>query len=295
MTKKTSRRGLLAGVAGTATTALAGCASITPLVGQRLTDDFTIDVDGNEHLSVTGDIGAITVRGADREDIAVEVVKQSSSVRTDLEDLTVQTERDGSTLAIRTEYEGNIGWMESQPSADLDIWIPRGISVDRIEASVGRIDIRDVTGEVDVESTTGRITVEHVDGSVAARSTTGRIELSDVSGHVSAVATTGRIRISNVESTGDVSTSTGRIDVEIPAIEGDTRIQSQTGRITAAISPDMDADIRASSNTGRVSHDALPLTDVTSGRQSVSGQLGEGGPTITFQTSTGRITLDALA
>lgn len=294
MKQRTSRRGLIAGAAGAMTTALAGCASMTPFVGQRLTDTMTEDAGSVESISVIGNVGAINIAGSERDDIRIDVVKQSSSVRADLEALTVETARENGQLDIWTEYHRDLGWMESEPSADLTIRIPDDIAVNRIESTVGGVEIQQVPGDMSVETTTGRITINDVDGSVSTRSTTGRIEISGVTGRVSANATTGRVTVHDIGIAGDLTTTTGRISVDIPAIKSDTDIRTQTGRITAAIAPTIDAEISAASTTGRISHDNLPLTDVSTGPQSLRGTLGDGGPRINLQSSTGRITLRPL-
>ena len=289
-----TRRRLLVGGASGIVTTLAGCTSMTPFVGQRLTSDFTVTPNEAETLSVHGDVGSITLRGEDRADVAVDVVKQSSSLETDLEELDVDaTIRDG-TLEISAEYMAELGWMESTPTADLDISIPETLAVERVESSVGQITIEHVRGEMDVVTSTGTIDVRNIEGDVSARSTTGRIAIESVAGAVSANATTGRVEIRDVGETGDVRTSTGRVDVEIQAIRGETRISTQTGRIEAAVAEDIDASIWARTSTGRISHDDIELHDVTSGSNDLRGDLGDGGPSLEFETSTGRITLTSL-
>lgn len=289
----TRRRLLVGGTSGIVAT-LAGCTSMTPFVGQRLTSEFTVTPDDAESFAVYGDVGSITIRGEDRTDVAVDAVKQSSSLETDLEELDVTAVLEDGVLEIHAEYQEELGWMESPPTVDLDIAIPTSLPVGRVDSSVGGIDIRNVQGEMDVISTTGRIEITDITGSVSARSTTGRIDIHSVTGAVNATATTGRIAISDVGETGAVSTSTGRVDVEIPAIAGDTRITTQTGRISAAISVDIDADIWASTSTGRITYEDLPLQDVQDGSNDLRAQLGAGGTSLEFETSTGRITLSPL-
>ena len=289
-----SRRQLLAGGAGSALALSAGCTGLTPFVGQRLMTTLSLSADEIDRLGIVGRIGSITVTGEDREDIDVEVVKQASSLRTNLDDLSVETTVTDGRLEIRGEFDGETGWMEGEPSLDLDIRIPSTIAVERVQNVVGQATVRNVVGDMSIESSTGAIDITDVEGSVDAKSTTGSISISEVSGTVTAQATTGRIEVRHLGKTGDMSTTTGRIEVHVPSIEGDTSISSQTGRIDAAISPTLDAEISAASNTGGVTEEGLPLDDVSKGTRSLDGRLGEGGPTLSLNSQTGRISLSSL-
>ena len=294
MQSPTTRRRLLAGGAGATLAALAGCTGMTPLVGQRLATDLSLSPNGADRVAVFGRIGTITIVGEERDDVDVHAVKQSSSLRSDLDDLSIETAVRNGRLEIRGEFDGDTGWFESEPMIDLTVRIPESLAVEHVETAVGGATLENVIGDVRIESTTGSIDVKGVEGSIEAKSSTGRIAIADVTGTASARATTGRIEVTDVGTTGDLSTTTGRIDADIPAIDGDTTVRTQTGRITAAIGPDLDAELSATSSTGQVSEEE-PLVDVTtSDRNSLEGTLGAGGPTLIIESQTGRITLSVL-
>ncbi|SFB84553.1 Putative adhesin [Halobiforma haloterrestris] len=271
-----SRRTLLGGIAVTASAALAGCTGTTPFVGQQLARSDTVPAADVDALRVYGKTGEITVTGGDRDDVAVDIEKQSSSVRTDLENLELRSERTDGTLELRSEWDGTEGWLRSRPSMDLEIDVPRELALEEVSTSVGEVTVRDVAGDLRVDTSTGRIDVANVDGGVGASASTGRVEIRDV------------------ERLDDVSTSTGRIEVDVPAIDGDTSVTASTGRIEAAIDPDLDAELRVETSTGRIEIEGLELQDATRGDDVVTGALGDGGPTLRFETSTGRIELRAL-
>lgn len=294
MTADITRRRLLGGTAAAGLLALSGCTGSTPFVGRRIEETETIAPDGADRLSIRGDTGEVRVTGADRNDVHLDVVKQSSSIRTDLDDLVLETERTDDRLELRSVWEGSDGWFTSRPAMNLDAKIPRGLAIERVETETGEVTLRDVEGDTTARTSTGRVDVRSVSGSVTARTSTGRIEIADVSDAVTASASTGRIDVRNVGRLGDVSTSTGRISAEVPAIDGDTTISASTGRITAAVSPDLDADLVATTNTGRIDVDDLALDDAADGGDRVTGTLGDGGPTLRVETNTGRITIRSL-
>ena len=276
MTTNTTRRRLLGGVAAGATATLAGCSGMTPFVGQQLATSETMTADDVDALRIYGDAGDITVLGGNRDEITVDVEKQSSSIRTDLENLELGTERTDGVLELRSEWDGSEGWLRDRPSMTLEIDAPREVALESIQTSVGRVTVRDVAGDLRIDTSTGRVDVADVDGGVGASTSTGRVEIRDV------------------ERLDDVSTSTGRVEADVPAIDGDTTISTSTGRIEVAIDPDLDAELRVGTSTGRIEVSGLGITDETRGDDVLTGTLGDGGPTLRLETDTGRIDVRAL-
>lgn len=289
-----TRRRLLTGSAGSLTALLAGCTGSTPFVGQRLESHRTLSASDIGQLSVVGEVSSIEIAGEDRDDIAIDIVKKASSLRTPLEKLSVTTSIQDGRLDIQTEFTGETGWFGGPPSVDLDIAIPRSIAVEHVASVIGEATIRHVTGDLSIEATTGGVTVEDHDGSVDVRTTTGRIDVDDVTGTVAAEASTGRVSVTNVGTTGDLGTSTGRIEAEVRAIDGDTAITTGTGRIEVAVSRDLDAELAARTSTGSVSNDGVPLQASVSERTHVQGEIGAGGPKLELEARTGSVTIEPL-
>ncbi|MFC4543010.1 DUF4097 domain-containing protein [Halosolutus amylolyticus] len=294
MTTDITRRRLLGGGAAAGLLALAGCSASTPFVGRRVEDSETIALEGAETLTIESEAGDVTVSGEDRDDVHLDIVKQSSSIRADLDDLTLESERVDDRLEVRSTWDGSAGLFSSRPSMAIDAAVPRTLALDRIETSVGRIDVRDVAGDVTAATDTGRVDVRNLDGTLAARTSTGRVDVAGVNGAVTADTNTGRITIRDVGTIGDVTATTGRIEADVPSIDGDTLISASTGRITAAVSPELDAELEVRTNTGRIDVDELEMDEATVRDDRVTATLGDGGPTLRVETSTGRITLTPL-
>ncbi|MFP8951617.1 DUF4097 family beta strand repeat-containing protein [Natrialbaceae archaeon A-arb3/5] len=276
MSTDTTRRRLLAAAGASGLAALAGCSSMTPFVGRRTTSSETVSTDEADQVAVSGEVGDISIVGADREDIALDIEKQSSSISADLADLELETERTDDRLELRSAWHGRDSWFGNRPTMNMDVELPSELALERIDASIGRIAVRDVVGDLTIDASTGEVDVDGVDGAVGAHTSTGRV------------------RVRDVEALEDVHTSTGEVDVEIPAIDGETAITTSTGRIDAAIGSDVDAELHVQTSTGDVDVDGLELTEVTEGDGLVVGTLGDGGPTLRFEVSTGEITLTTL-
>jgi hypothetical protein len=270
-----SRRRLLAGVGTMLSAAVAGCSGLTPFVGKRLESSERVAVNGASSLAVDVDAGDVTVRSEEREDVAVEVVKQSSSVGVDLSKFEFRVERPEDRVRLRGVWTGEAG-LAGGPSMDLDVRVPAPLAVSTAETSTGDVDVEGVTGDVLARSSTGDVTVRSVTGAVRTETKTGDVVVADV------------------EAFAGASASTGDVEVEVPAVDGDTEVETSTGDVTAAVGSDVDAVVRAETSTGDVDVSGLELLDATVGEKVASGTIGDGGPTRAFETSTGDVTLTAL-
>lgn len=265
-------------MAGTGTAlaaALAGCSGLTPFVGKRLESTERVPVAGASSVEVVVDVGDVTVRSAERSDVRADVVKQSSSVGADLSNLEFRVERPGDRVRLRGVWTGS-GGLSGRPSMDVDVTVPASLSVSRAATETGDVDVEGVAGDVSARSSTGDVTVRSVAGSASAETSTGDVVVADV------------------ESFGGASAGTGDVTVDVPAVDGDTAVETSTGDVAAAIGPAVDAELRASTSTGDVTVTGLDLAGGSVGESSASGTLGDGGPTLAVETSTGDVSLSAL-
>lgn len=276
MQETSSRRRLLAGLSGLGTALIAGCTASTPFVGRRLESSRTIDPVDATAIRFTGELGEVTIQGTDRDDIAMDIVKQSSSITTDLEALSVTSKQENGTLTIETVYDGSSSRLERTPSVNLDVTLPHDLQVEQVTTQVGAIDVQNIQGDTTLETTTGRVTARQVDGFVSAETTTGRTE------------------IRNIQGIGNIRGTTGRHAVDIPAIDGDTSVRTTTGQIAAAISSTLDAELIAAATTGQITIDGLSVDIHEEGDSYVHGILGDGGPTLRLETTTGQISITDL-
>ncbi|GAB7095649.1 hypothetical protein JCM30237_28030 [Halolamina litorea] len=255
---------------------LSGCTGATPFVGKRIEDDRTIAVEDATALAIDARVGDVTVRGETRDDVAVHMVKQSSSVGGDLSKLDLAAERRGDRLTLATRYTGENSLLGGSPTMDLTIRVPDSLRVADIGASVGDVRIEGVTGDLHVDSSVGDVTVEGVDGAVSAQ------------------ASTGDVTVRGASVVGDVRADVGDLDLDVSGIDGDTRVETSTGDIEVAIASGLDAELLAEASVGDVTVEGLTLENSTQTERSASGTLGDGGPTLRVETSTGDVTLTAL-
>ncbi|MFC6976156.1 DUF4097 family beta strand repeat-containing protein [Halomicroarcula sp. GCM10025709] len=280
MPRDVPRRRFLAGTVAAALTAVAGCSGTTPFVGKRTESTETVPVRGATALTVQNQTGDVVVRGADREDIRVHAVKQASSVRTNVADLALETVREDGRIRLSSRWNGDTGPFASRPSMNLDAEVPASLAVETVQTDVGDIEVTDLAGDLQARTDTGDVRIRRVEGTVSAESDTGDVDVRTPAALDGATA-----------DTGDVS-------VDIPAIDGETTVQTDTGDVVARVGPDLDATLVAQSSNGNVELTGVSLSngettgDVTD--EVVRGELGDGGPTLRVASETGDVTVQSL-
>jgi hypothetical protein len=280
MTRTLARRELLTGGAAALLAGLAGCSGMTPFVGKRLEYSRTIDPDGVDSLAVAVDAGDVTLRADERRDVAVKYVKKSSSVQADLSKLHFRTTRSDGTLRLRSEWNGGNSPFGGRPQVDVDAAVPTALSVDRVETKAGDVSISDVDGDVTLRSAAGDVVAKRVTGTVDAETQAGDV------------------RIEDPDAIGDLRTATGDVRADVPAIDGATKVTTETGDVTVYVSSAVDADLVARTETGEVNVDGLSLSNVERTDDfvgsTVRGGLGDGGPRLLLETQTGDVTVRTL-
>jgi DUF4097 and DUF4098 domain-containing protein YvlB len=280
MTRDVPRRRFLAGTAVAALTTVAGCTGSTPFVGKRTESTTTVPVRAATTLSVRNSTGDLTLRGSDRQDVRVHTIKQASSVGTDVTDLSLETSRENGDLRLSARWSGSTGFFASRPSMDIDAELPASLAVGDVATAVGDVTVTDVAGDLTAEADTGDVRAERVGGTVDIESGTGDVA----------------VRAPDV--LGSATTDTGDVSVDVPAIEGKTAISTDTGDVVAYVAPDLDARIVATSSNGDVDLTDISLSNRQTAsepaRESVSGTLGDGGPTLRIESTTGDVIVRPL-
>jgi DUF4097 and DUF4098 domain-containing protein YvlB len=145
--------------------------------------------------------GNLSIKGEDASDIKVTGRKTVRAFnRTDADKASQQTQvhidRDGDTLTIRTSDFG--GPRTIQITTDLDITIPRGISVES-RGRNGDLTIDDIDGPVDISTGRGDLRLNHIAKDVKIESArSGDIHVTDVQGSLDVEGRGGDVQLVNI-------------------------------------------------------------------------------------------------
>jgi DUF4097 and DUF4098 domain-containing protein YvlB len=276
MNEDTTRRRVLGLGATGALAALSGCSGATPFVGKRLEDEQHFDAESVDSVTVNGQNGEIRVRPTDADRVRVETVKQSGSVFTDLDDVRVEMGVENGDLAVETRRTGDGSWLGGVPSVEISVELPSGIGLGELRTENGSVDVRNVAADATLVSENGGIDARGIDGFVSAETENGSVDVHNVSG------------------VGDVRTENGSVDVEVPAIHGETTVESENGSVTASVAPDLNATLVARNDNGDVEVELPNFEAETRSEHLVEGNLGDGGPQLRFVTENGSVELSEL-
>ncbi|WP_438483199.1 DUF4097 family beta strand repeat-containing protein [Oleiharenicola lentus] len=217
----------------------------------------------NYPLNATGAIrldnvnGNIEITTWDKAEVALEAVK-SAKDEEKLKRISVEIDTQPGTLSIKTKYAKPTGlkFNNVEGSVTYKLTVPAGATLEKIDAVNSEVTIAGVKGRVNVDVVNGRINASDLGGTTKLESVNGTINVAFAS-------------LENVQT----------VDLE-----------SVNGRVTVALPKGANASIDAETVNGRVNVDqAIKLSK--SGRRSLRGDLGSGGPKFEIETVNGSISI----
>ena len=245
---------------------LGGC------VGPQTTDYFNGEYEANENtvLKATTLNGQIEITVWDGNTVTFNAVKKSSFGQEELDNIEINVVESENQIEIEAKY---IGQRTTIPSVDMNIKVPRNVTVDSATTSNGAIQISGTKGDIVATSSNGAIIIENVDGYVSATTSNGRIEITGATG------------------IKDLQTSNLGIEVEVFNFQENISITTSNGGITVYINPSLNADIDMTTSNGQISITGVTLTLTISEEKRIAGKLGDGGNRLDIHTSNGNINL----
>lgn len=180
-----------------------------------------LDADGAGSLEIVARAGALVVEGSDTSTtVSVDATACASSEPL-LERIRLDSGRRGDRLWIEADLpESYVGWRGSS-RLDLVVTVPSRLDL-RIGDGSGPIDVRRV-GRLDIEDGSGEIEIADVDGPLHLEDGSGGIDIRGVGGDVVLWDGSGSVRLRDVE--GDVRIpEDGSGEIEIAEVRGGVEI-----------------------------------------------------------------------
>jgi len=193
---------------------------------ERLEEVF--EVGATPDLEIDNFAGAIAIRAGEEDTVRVAATKRASS-RDRLARIMVDMEARSGGVVIRTRKLFNTG----NASVDLEITVPAGSGV-RIDTGAGEVDIRGVTGQIDIHSGAGAVVVRDAQGTVQVDLGAGQILYEGTPrGYCRFQTGVGEIILRLPESPDvriDVGTGLGAVDVDFD-VAGSVTLRDANGVI----------------------------------------------------------------
>ena len=229
-------------------------------------------------------------------------------------EVTIEVTREGDTLRIETKYPKRRtpwGGQDSiNVSVDYELWVPEGASIEvrSISGNVnvapigGRARINSVSGDVeilgaagaDVDLVSGDLRVENIAGDAYVKAVSGDIRLSGIKGSVGAESVSGDIELKGVSEAASV---TGKIVSGSMTYEGMIKLggryelEAHSGTVRMTIPASSSFDLEADTFSGVIDSEfEIQVSGKISPRE-VRGTVGKGGATVRLKSFSGDIEL----
>lgn len=254
--------------------------------------------------------GSIQVRGWDRQEVLVEVVKRGRD-QAAVDEITVSaTEKDG-TIRIdvpRPTLVETLNWGTS-PSASLVVTAPVSSTL-LARSGDGSITLKRLAGKIDVRTDDGSIRIAEVKGDLSARTGDGSVRAEQFEGTADIETGDGSIGLDGVVRQLRLDTEDGSIQVKIregSVMDADWSITTGDGSVRLELPPSFSAELNATTGDGRIVVDDAgeaatraerPERRDRAGdertdreRRSARLSLGSGGKALTLRSGDGTITI----
>ncbi|APX00239.1 hypothetical protein CHINAEXTREME_20755 (plasmid) [Halobiforma lacisalsi AJ5] len=276
----TRRRAVIAGAAvsvgGLAIGGIASRQLADEKSEEHTTETFNETYDAAE-IDIATDVGSVSVIGADRETVELEV-EQSGSVRS-LDRTTLTVDGSTNTLDVTVDYEQTITERlgltpDSRPDSEIVLTVPHELERAVLETVNGAIDARDIEATVTASTTNGTIDVDS--SNIAGLNSTN----GDIDAVVEALAAETVIETTN----GDVALETDELD-------GDVTFESTNGEIDCTLGDAVDTTVTVSTTNGEIEFESDRASVATRTDEELEAVIGEGTNDLHFETTNGDITI----
>ena len=191
-----------------------------------------IDASGVRLLELASGSGAVKIEGKAGLTRVIIRGKACASDADRLEDVTLETDREGSTIVVRANIQDK-KWSEQNWSGnayarlDVVVEVPEALAAE-IEDGSGELDLSNL-GDVRIRDGSGGIVGNDM-ASVHIEDGSGEIELSDIRGEVDIEDGSGEIDLTRVD--GGIVIEDGSGEITVRECKSSVRISDQSGSIS---------------------------------------------------------------
>jgi hypothetical protein len=178
------------------------------------------------------------------------------------------------------------------PYSQLEISSIDGKSGKRVEITdqSGKIELRDIVGDVFIDDQYSSIALDNVKGNVELSSQSATISADNISGDWKSRTEYSKINIAALGGTNvSISNSSGTVDVQMAARPNSVSITNQYANVTLGMTKGFSGNYKLKSKYGTISSNLSMEIDDLGGGQIASGKIGNGTGTLRIDTESGNI------
>jgi DUF4097 and DUF4098 domain-containing protein YvlB len=220
--------------------------------------------------NVNGDVTISTWKEAKVEIKAIKKTKKSAD---NLKKVTIEVSESADAVSVKTVYPQH---NDTGVSVDYTVQVPEGVRLENVGTVNGGVSLTGPFSTAVVDTTNGNVHIENASGNLKFETTNGDIEAVNIAGPVEA------------------ETTNGSITLGLGGLKGDVRAETTNGSITLKLGPgaDVNAYLEAETTNGSITVDfPVTLQGLEKSKHHLRGQIGTGGPRLSFETTNGSIHL----
>jgi len=274
--------------------ALAGCSGVVDPERRTATEEFTVDGASVDSVVVRGGDGETVVEGTDDPDVCVEATKYAIG-GTDLSEVAVTREPTGGRLEVGARLtEGMQVGVVGGGLETLDVRVPDGVRVERVETDDGSVEVREVAGDLALDVDDDTATVDGVAGAVGVTCDDGEVTVGAVD-RVAGEFDDASFRMTEGATVDDLAADDGDLELAIAGLDGDVTVETDDGDVEAALSSALDATVEVHTDDGSVRAEDGALDSVELSGETTRGTVGAGTGRLVIRVDDGSVRLDPLA
>jgi len=288
----------------------------------------TLKLDPGGRFSLETEMGSVTVTGTNAPGARLVITSRRRELN-ELLRFTFREDTGSASVTARRRHGRFFPWISwSGGDIHFEIQVPTQTALDidssggaikiaslrseaRLETSGGRIEVRDLAGDLEGRTSGGGIELERIRGRVRVESSGGGIKGSEIDGPIDAETSGGSVRLDRVaddirahssgggihifEAGGRIEADTSGGGIEASFARGNARggsLETSGGGIEVSLDPSVGLRIDASGNSVKAE---VPITVRGSiSRGKLQGNLGGGGELLRLHTSGGGIRIQGL-
>jgi len=269
--------GCLAGIS----IVLAGCCMCWNWGAQEhyeRTEQLSSPMEGIEHLKVDTSFGEVKIIGQDRADCNITAKINSNAPTYDeakrlAEETKIILETKGNTLIIRADKPYNTGHNRSIGIA-YDVVLPIKTSIN-CDTSFGKVELKNITGEVWAKSSFGKIEAENISGKINLDTSYGEIDCEKI-----------------ISGDFHAKTSFGKVDIRFAdACPADlkAKIETSYGEAVCELAKSFQGNVDIETSFGSIKTELPILVKGEVGKSHITGSIGSGNGRLDLKTSFGSV------
>ncbi|MGH9863513.1 MAG: DUF4097 family beta strand repeat-containing protein [Candidatus Acidiferrales bacterium] len=249
--------------------------------------------------------GSVQLEGWERDQVQIEArIEPPEDVsdayaRQVVEATEVEITGGGSSVRIRSDYDrvpcqtGGWDWLGCSkvlPYVHYTIRAPRRLELE-LKDHKSRLTLAHLEGRVDLDSYKGEIQLSDIEGTLHLETYKGVLEADNLRGTLALNTYKGEVKLTHLRSRVQAETYKGEITIRGLALEGDSRLQTERGRIELVLPASQGFTLEAQMGRRADFWSDFEMTTTMANDYRTRGQVNGGGPRLSLESNRGTIFL----